>query len=600
MPDSAGHGQQGPCRGELPHFRLDELLDELQTRLDAARRTQDRMHSLLEAVLSVGRELDLAYVLRRIVEAALALTNAEYGALGVIGDRQRLANFLPVGISDELAEQIGPLPSGHGILGELIRLPEPLRLTDLTAHPASHGFPANHPPMRTFLGVPVRVRDEVFGNLYLTEKRGGADFDADDEAVVTTLAVAAGVAVDNARLYAESRRRAQWLEALGEITRSLLSGASSGEVLRLIAWGALEVSQSDSACVLLPEPLTGALRVDVAVGELAKEMTGLVVAYDNTLPGLAARTGESAVTADIMNDPRTHAFPGVENAHGPAVAVPLLAQKHSPGALRLSRLKGRTPFDETEVALLSDFAAQAALALELAQHRAESEQLALLHDRDRIARDLHDLAIQRLFATGMTLQSAARLIDRPEAADRVGRAVDDLDETIKIIRSTIFALRSSDNGHDPVGASLRRTMAKAVGDTAEQLGFTPALRLEGPVDTNVPPEAAGHVRAVLGEALSNIVRHAHAHRVEVTLQVDDEITLTITDDGVGIGGSTHSGGLDNMRSRAELLGGGLTVSDGESPPHEDAPQRRADAPPLGSRGTRIVWRVPLPLDRDEE
>ncbi|WP_405803120.1 GAF domain-containing protein [Streptomyces sp. NBC_01187] len=603
MTDSADHGQHRPYRGELPHFRLDELLDELQTRLDAARTTQDRMHSLLEAVLSVGRELDLAQVLRRIVEAALALTNAEYGALGVIGDRQRLSNFLPVGIPDELAEQIGPLPSGHGILGELIRHPEPLRLTDLAAHPASHGFPANHPPMHSFLGVPVRVRDEVFGNLYLTEKRGGADFDADDEAVVTTLAVAAGVAVDNARLYAESRRREQWLEALGEITRSLLSGASSGEVLRLIAWGALEVSQSDSACVLLPDPLTDALRVDVAVGELSKEMTGLVVAYDNTLPGLAARTGESAVTPDIMNDPRTHAFPGVENAHGPAVAVPLLAQKHSPGALRLSRLKGKPPFDDTEVGLLSDFAAQAALALELAQHRSESEQLALLHDRDRIARDLHDLAIQRLFATGMTLQSAARLIDRPEAAERVGRAVDDLDETIKIIRSTIFALRSSDDGRDPSRVSLRRTMAKAVSDTAEQLGFMPALRMEGPVDTNVPPEAAEHVRAVLGEALSNIVRHAHARRVDVTLNVDDDITLSITDDGLGIGESTHSGGLDNMRSRAELLGGGLAVggSGGGAAPQESAPHESGtNSSPGAAKGTRIVWRVPLPHEKDQE
>lgn len=596
MTDSADQGQDTGYRDELPHFRLDELLDELQSRLDAARTTQDRMHGLLEAVLSVGRELDLAQVLRRIVQAALALTNAEYGALGVIGEGERLANFLPVGISEELASRIGPLPSGHGILGELIRHPEPLRLTDLTAHPASHGFPPDHPPMRSFLGVPVRVRDEVFGNLYLTEKRGGADFDADDEAVVTTLAVAAGVAVDNARLYAESRRREQWLEALGEITRLLLSGAGSGEVLRLIAWRALEVAQSDSVCVLLPDAATDGLRVDVAVGALSRELTGLAVPYDNTLPGLAARTGKAAVTSDIKNDPRTHAFPGVENAHGPAVAVPLIAQKHAPGALRLSRLNGRPPFDETEVGLLSDFAAQAALALELAQHRSESEQLALLHDRDRIARDLHDLAIQRLFATGMTLQSAGRLIDRPEAAERVGRAVDDLDETIKIIRSTIFALRSSGEGRGDSGTSLRRTMAEAVSEAADRLGFMPALRMEGPVDTNVPAEASEHVSAVLAEALSNIVRHAHAHRVDIAMTVDDQITLEISDDGLGIGDAPRTGGLANMRSRAELLGGELRVTAGDV--DESGESKRGDGERRMS-GTRIAWCVPLPGDAED-
>ncbi|MFG3256986.1 GAF domain-containing protein [Streptomyces sp. NPDC048172] len=583
MTDSADQNQQGIYGGALPHFRLDELLEELQNRLDAVRTTQDRMHSLLEAVLNLGRELDLAQVLRRIVQAALALTNAEYGALGIIGEGGRLSDFLPEGIDEETAARIGPLPEGHGVLGEMIRNPEPLRLADLTKHPASQGFPEHHPPMRSFLGVPVRVRDEVFGNLYLTEKRGGAHFDADDEAVVTTLAVAAGVAVDNARLYADSRRREQWLEALGMITRTLLSGASSGEVLRLIAWRALEVAQADSACVLLPDPGAESLRVDVAVGELSKELAGLAVPFENTLPGLAAKTGEAAVTSDIRSDPRTHAFPGLQSTHGPTVAVPLLAQKQAPGALRLSRQVGRRPFTQTEVELISDFAAQAALALELAQHRSESEQLALLHDRDRIARDLHDLAIQRLFATGMTLQSAGRLIDRPEAAERVERAVDDLDETIRIIRSTIFALRSSGEGRGDSGTSLRRTMAKTVSDSADTLGFMPALRMEGPVDTNVTQRAAEQVTAVLGEALSNVVRHAHAHQVEVSLTVDDDIELEVADDGIGIGDSPQTGGLANMRSRAELLGGSLLV--------EPAPNLAKDG---GTHGTRLLWRVPLP------
>ncbi|MGW7517534.1 GAF domain-containing protein [Streptomyces sp. NPDC054796] len=625
----------------LPQLRLDQLLDELQSRLDAARKTQDRMHSLLEAVLSVGRELDLAQVLERIVRAAIVLTDAEYGAVGVIGDGRRLSRFLPVGISDELAARIGPLPQGHGILGELIRHPEPLRLNDLAEHPASYGFPANHPPMRTFLGVPIRVRDEVFGNLYLTEKRGGSRFDADDEAVLTTLSVAAGVAIDNARLYAESRRREEWGAALGEITRSLLSGADATDVLSLIARRALEVAQADSACVLVPDLGANVLRVDVAVGELAAELSGQAVEYENTLAGLAARTGRPAVSADLRSDPRAHAFPGLEDAYGPTVAVPLLARERVQGALRLSRLAERSPFDVTEVGLLSDFAGQAALALELARHRAESEQLALLHDRDRIARDLHDLAIQRLFATGMTLQSAGRLIDHPEASERVGRAVDDLDETIKIIRSTIFALRSSgeeaaggaggESGGSALsggGAGLRRLMTKAVATSAEALGFTPSLRMEGRVDTDIPEETADQVLAVLVEALSNVARHAHARRADVTLTVDAHIVLTVTDDGVGVGESVpRTGGLANMRSRAELLGGTLEITPARLPgEHMDGAVDKpvdeiADGGPDGSPdggldgsldtvpvlahatvrgggtgprpGTRIVWRVPL-------
>ncbi|MFF7656516.1 GAF domain-containing protein [Streptomyces sp. NPDC007983] len=558
----------------LPQLRLDQLLDELQARLDAARATQGRMHSLLEAVLSVGRELDLEQVLRRIVEAAVLLADAEYGALGVV-DRHRLSQFLPVGIAEDLAHRIGPLPSGHGLLGELIRRPQPLRLTDLSEHPASHGFPAHHPPMRSFLGVPIRVRNQVFGNLYLTEKRGGAQFDPDDEAVLTTLSVAAGVAIDNARLYHESRRREQWLEALGVITRTLLAGIPAAEVLSLIARLALQVSLADSAAILLPAPGTDSLMVEVAEGHDAERISSLVVPSDGSLAGLAVRTGRPAVASDVRTDSRARAWPlpDQESEFGPLVAVPLVAHERSTGALRLCRLAGRPAFDDHEVELLSGFAAQAALALELARHRAESEHLALLHDRDRIARDLHDLAIQRLFATGLTLQSASRLIEHPEAGERVGRAVDDLDETIKIIRSTIFALRAvGDEDGEP--ATLRRRLVKAVRSASDILSFTPSLLMDGPVDTDVPDETGDQALAVLAEALSNTVRHAHAQRVDVRFTVGADVVLTVTDNGVGIGDAAPSGGLVNMRSRAELLGGTLSI----------------EAPEAG--GTRVVWRVP--------
>ncbi|MEU8782473.1 GAF domain-containing sensor histidine kinase [Streptomyces sp. NPDC048637] len=547
--------------------------------------------------MSLGRGLELPQVLKGIVEAAVTLTDAEYGALGVVGDGQ-LSQFLPVGMSDELIGLIGRTPCGRGILGELIRNPEPLRLTDLSKHPHSFGFPANHPPMRTFLGVPVRVRDEVFGNLYLTEKRGGGSFDADDEAVLTTLSSAAGVAIDNARMYHESRRRERWWEALGEITRSLLSGTGADEVLHLIAQRAQEVAGADCAAVLLPVPSSAdQLTVAVACGTGASRILGLRVPADGSLPGMAARSGRPVVSADLRDDPRAYplgpaasgngtghppegeepdgAVPNGESAemYGPTVAVPLQVDTGC-GALRLSRLAGRPAFDGTEVTLISGFADQAVIALELARRRAESEELTVLHDRDRIARDLHDLAIQRLFATGITLQSATRLIDRPEAADRVGRAVNDLDTTIKIIRSTIFGLRTTGDGKG--GRGLRRDLTETVQRAAGPLGFSPALRIDGPVDAAVPDDLAPHLVAVTAEALSNAARHAQARHLDVTLSVTAAgVTLTVTDDGAGVGDVPHTGGLANMRARADMHGGRLSV----------------ETPEGG--GTRIVWRVPL-------
>ncbi|WP_432215903.1 GAF domain-containing protein [Streptomyces hygroscopicus] len=547
--------------------------------------------------MSLGRGLELPKVLKGIVEAAVTLTDAEYGALGVVGDGQ-LSQFLPVGMSDELIGLIGRTPCGRGILGELIRNPEPLRLTDLTQHPHSFGFPANHPPMRTFLGVPVRVRDEVFGNLYLTEKRGGGSFDADDEAVLTTLSIAAGVAIDNARMYHESRRRERWLEALGEITRSLLSGTEADEVLQLIAQRAQEVAGADCAAVLLPVPSsTDQLTVAVACGAGASRVLGLRVPADGSLPGMAARSGRPVVSADLRDDSRAYPLgPGTsgngaghppegeepddavlngepEERYGPTVAVPLQVDTGC-GALRLSRLAGRPAFDEAEVTLISGFADQAVIAMELARRRAESEELTVLHDRDRIARDLHDLAIQRLFATGITLQSATRLIDRPEAAERVGRAVNDLDTTIKIIRSTIFGLRTTGDGRG--GRGLRRDLTETVQRAAGPLGFSPALRIDGPVDAAVPDDLAPHLVAVTAEALSNAARHAHARHLDVTLSVTAAgVTLTVTDDGAGAGDAPHTGGLANMRARADMHGGRLSV----------------ETPEGG--GTRVVWWVPL-------
>ncbi|MDX3797330.1 GAF domain-containing protein [Streptomyces sp. AK04-3B] len=567
-------GSPEEARVRLPQLRLDELLEELQARLDAARGTRDRVHSLLEAVLSVGRELDLEQALRSIVEAAAVLVDAEYAALGVIGpDGRRLSAFHTVGVSEEQIAEIGPYPEGHGILGELIRHPEPLRLTKISEHAASYGFPAHHPPMNTFLGVPIRVRDQVFGNLYLTEKRGGAQFDEDDISVTLTLAVAAGVAIDNARLYAESRQRERWLQANAEITHRLMSGGARSEVLGLIAERAGEITGSALAAVALPMQDTKSLAVEIAVGMDAEAHHGLVLSMDRSLMGLAFSAAAPVTSEDVGHDERISLEPPRFGGLGPAVAVPIGTGELGPrGVVLLAREVGGPSFAATETETLQAFAAQAAVAMELAERRQDAEQIAVLEDRDRIARDLHDLAIQRLFATGMTLQSAGRFIEHAEASERVARAVDDLDETIKIIRSTIFGLRTRDGTGE---AGLRARAVRVVGEAAPVLGFAPSVRMEGLLDTDVPREIADHVVAVLSEALTNIARHARADRTEVVLATDGrEVRLSVTDNGVGIPADGRRSGLRNMAERAGQVGGRLELTEPEG------------------GGTTLVWRVP--------
>ncbi|MET9762435.1 GAF domain-containing protein [Streptomyces sp. NPDC006372] len=572
-----------PGRSEqhLPKLRLDELLDELQSRIDAARGAQGRVHSLLEAVLSVGRELDLAQVLRRIVEAAVVLVDAEYGALGVIGNDRMLSEFHTVGVSAEQRARIGDLPSGHGILGELIRHPEPLRLAEISEHSASYGFPAHHPPMHSFLGVPIRARDRVFGNLYLTEKRGATEFDAEDESVLSTLAVAAGVAIENARMYEETRLRERWLGASSEVTRALLSGAPGTDVLELIVERARQITDADAGMIAERVPEENALRPLLAAGLDAERRSGLVMSGQDGFVNAVLTTAEPVVSTDIQEDPRTSRDAEQWAGLGPVVGVPLEAGGKAGGVLLLGRAAGRTPFTDSDTRPLLGFAGQAALALELAERRRDAEQIALLRDRDRIARDLHDLAIQRLFAAGMTLQSTQRFVDHPEAVERLSRTVDDLDETIKIIRSTIFGLRVQ-GGRAGEGGGLRARVSDTVTAATSSLGFAPAVRIEGLVDTEVPGEVADHALAVLGEALSNTARHSAARSVDVYLRyAHGELTLTVTDDGRGIPAGTARSGLKNMEERAVALGGDLRV--GERPE---------------GGGTRVVWRVPVRPAKD--
>ena len=550
----------------LASFRLDELLRELQNRVGDVMASRERLSALLDAVVGIGSDLDLRSTLYRIVLAACRLAGARYGALGVIGPDRRLIEFITDGITAEVHHKIGDLPTGRGVLGLLIDEPKPVRLRDIAEHPRSYGFPAEHPVMRSFLGVPIRIRDQVFGNLYLTEKRDAEEFTEDDEESVVALAVAAGVAIDNARLYAAAGARQRWLEATAEITNVLLGEVDRTSALQLVARRAREVSAAETVMVLLHEPATGQLRVEVCEPD-RPQLRGTVLAAAHGALGQALATRD-AVIVDNLN--RAADWPTPVSA-GPALVAPLAASGTVAGLLIVAHAAEGPRFDDDQdVSLLSTFAGQAALALERARAQEERELLVVLEDRERIARDLHDVVIQRLFATGLHLQSAANLAGRPEVGTRISNAVDDLDATIRDIRSAIFELRT------PVNAALRAEIRATVDAAAASLGLRPELRLDGPLDSAVPDDVRPDLLAVLHEALSNAVRHARASRVEVSVEVrDGQLRLTVTDDGIGPGEPfDERSGLVNMRRRAGDHGGTLTISPG----------------PAG--GTRVAWAVP--------
>ena len=379
-----------------------------------------------------------------------------------------------MGLDAAEIDRIHHWPESRGLLGELITNPQPLRLADMSDHARSTGFPEGHPPMRSFLGVPIRIRDEVYGNLYLTEKQGGGQFTEDDEALLVALAAAAGVAIENARLYEEARRQQGWLRASAEVNRLLLSGAEPHDVLALVTQQVLQLSGADLVALALPTGLGQELVIEQAFGEGAGEALGLVLPAAASASWTVLDTGELMTVDDFSADERVAAVARKHMPLGPAVIVPLGAPGSVRGVLTAGRRPGSMPLAPYAVEMIVTFAAQAAIGLELAERRRESSRLAVFEDRDRIARDLHDLVIQRLYATGMSLEGATGMITEPEAAARVSRAVDALDETIREIRTAIFALQARDAVDR---ADLRSDIVALTEEMTPMLGFAPSLRL---------------------------------------------------------------------------------------------------------------------------
>ncbi|ROR90849.1 GAF domain-containing protein [Nocardioides aurantiacus] len=532
-----------------------------------------RLRLLLSAVVSMSADLTLDGVLARIVEIARELTGARYTALGVLDTppRQGLRTFIHRGMAESQVVEIGHLPTGHGILGLLIDRPEPLRLHDLGAHPESFGFPAGHPPMHSFLGVPVRTRDRVFGNLYLTEKSGGGDFDDLDEDVVVALASAAGVAIENARLYEEAGRRENWLAATAEVT-AVLSGADAAgsDSLQVIADRARAAAAADVAWVVVDTD--GSLEVRAVSGPRVSPEDLRRLPLEQSLTATVVRGGESITVVDVRRDPRALVpgdLPGWP-VLGPAVVVPLRSGRHVEGALALAwSPEHQHLFRIVDPRLPEGFAEQAALAMTVLRAREAHQRLSLFEDRDRIGRDLHDLVIQRLFAVGLSLQSVVPLAGSPRVRERLEQAIRDLDATIGDIRRSIFDLGAGQGAGD-----IQTEITGLVDRAATTLQFRPRLMLTGPLRTVVDHQLAPHLLAVLSEALSNAVRHSGARSISVEVTAGEQLDLVVSDTGTGIPATASESGLGNMRERAAQLGGSCRV--------ESSPQ-----------GTVVTWSVPL-------
>jgi len=567
--DSAFARLGDPELGERIHAHLDELL--------AGR---DKMEQLLRLIIGLGSDLDLDATLNRIITSAMALTGARYCALGVRGEDGRLAAFLHAGLDDATVRRIGHLPVGKGVLGALLDQQDPIRLADLRDHPAAAGFPEHHPPMRAFLGVPILIRGSVYGSLYLTDPPAKPAFTDSDEAVAKALASAAAVAIDNARLFERVSATAAWTTASREISTTLLSSVDRRlNPLQLLADRARTLTAAEQAIVLTPDDpeapgeQVSTLVVSVGSGTNADSRADSADIVGQRIPVRGSTSGEVfRSSVPLITESFRLPIQGFSDAgERPAIVMPLRAAGTTIGVLIVARRRGQAPFDTSHVELMGDFADHAAMALTLAESRERARESSLLADRERIAQDLHDHVIQKLFAAGMDLQGTVARTHSPQVAARLTRTIDDLQSTIDDIRSTIFGLQHSGAAR----SDLRQRVQRLVAGLTDDRNITTTLRISGPL-TVVDAMLADHAEAVTTEAISNTLRHSGASSLIIDINVADELLIEITDNGCGIPAETErQSGLANLRRRARQVGGSCDIS---SP---------ADG------GTQVRWSAPL-------
>ncbi|MEO7017253.1 MAG: GAF domain-containing sensor histidine kinase [Leifsonia sp.] len=550
---------------DAPRGELDRALLDLVERAREVMQTQGRLRALVRANQAVVSHLDLPTVLRTIVDAAVELVGARYGALGVIDEHGGLEQFIHVGMTSTDVESIGHLPEGHGLLGALIDDPRPIRLDRIDDDPRSVGFPRGHPAMDSFLGVPIRVRDSVYGNLYLTNHAVGR-FTQEDEQLAKALAATAGFAIDNARLFAETQARQAWSAASAEVTSALLSG-DAGDALVELVEHVEQLANSDAVLVLTAERDARDVTVLLARGAHGAEFDGSVHALDSALLRGAIESSQPQRVELFDGDSfRTGSWDP-----GPALIVPLQTADEVGSVLVAMRGVGENPFSVFELERVADIAGQAGLAMELANARADRQRMLLLEDRTRIARDLHDHVIQQLFAAGLELQGIEAELGAGRLAARIDSTVGSLDEAIAQIRTIIFAL--SHRGGP--GTGLRHRLIELADRVSGGLAHPATFVFSGPVDLAVSNDVADDAVAFIGEALTNVARHARATNTSVAVTaVADLLTVVVEDDGVGIGTTTRRSGLRNITERAESHGGTLSIES-------------------GGTGTRLTWTVPF-------
>ncbi|MEO6086355.1 MAG: GAF domain-containing protein [Umezawaea sp.] len=532
---------------DLPRMELEKLLWDVSARAEEVLATQGRLRDLLRAHAVVAGDLDLQAVLQHVVVAARELLQARYAALGVIGENGLLDEFVHTGMDASTVELIGELPHGRGILGLLTSHPTPVRLDDLAEHPAAVGFPAHHPAMESFLGVPIRIGDRVFGNLYLTGSDHGR-FSAEDEQLAVALAATAGVAIDNARLYQESEQRHRWLVASTAVTRQLFAG-QAGSSLDLVLRTAQDTASADFATLALLDE-SGGLRIRAVTGVLTDHVSDLLLDPATSLSGQVIRSGTPVLTTS----PRCTGGVELPVRIGSVVVVPLMSGETTIGAVSVGRVEGRRPFTEADVGHIAGFAGHVGVALEFDRTRVDRQNHLLGEERDRIGVALNDHVIQKLFTVGIGLNGLLATNAQPLFRKRVTSYIDVLDDTIAVIRRSVFDIASTAAATSVLGGPdrLQQRILAAADEQALVLGFPVLTTFIGRFGRTMPLELADDIVTVIRAGLAAIAGHVHATNAELRVSADgDLITTEIMDNGVDDGTLPGVDGLGRFLNHAE-------------------------------------------------
>jgi signal transduction histidine kinase len=573
-----GAGRERPtvAFADVPKLELDQLIDQLVASAEGVKQAQGRLRVLLRAVEMVNADLSLDHALEHIAEAACYVADAERAALALPAEDGVIEQAVIV-TAGEAPRRVGARPAGEGPLAEALRAGRSLRLVSSDpggTDPAVQDLLGTSTPIQSLLSVPLQIRGEPFGQLLVVDSTQG-EFSAEDEELLTLLASAAGTTLDNARLFADSRAKARWLRATADVSATLLRDVGE-DPLREIARHVAEVAEADVVTVALLNADGDHLVVEVVHGGIDGDGDGLIgrrVPLAESLSEEALRTRKALSFSTGIEPPSADAREILERLEaGPIMMVPLLGAAAPLGIFSIMRRRGAPAFSSIDSDAVEQFAAQAALALELATAREDRQRIELLEDRDRIARDLHDHVIQQLFAIGLSLQGlAAGVVDRPDLMDALEGKVEDIDRTIRQIRTTIFALRNPGN---PQGG-LRGSLLAIGSELTPALGFSPGFTFAGAVDTMVTGAVADDVRSCVQEALSNVARHSGARRAFVDVATDNvSVTVRVTDDGSGIPTEAARHGLLQLTELAERRGGSCEVH------------------PLPTGGTELIWKAP--------